>query len=114
MNFPNISFTLLSPFVSTSALKSKMSLSLFSSMGSFTSMPKKIPAPDADDDDVYYPENAEDLRTLLDRCSKQLMSLPPPIERSWTKLEEEVDEANSGEKVRVLQWNVLSQGEYKD
>ena len=78
-------------------------------MGSFTSMPKIIPAAESDDADVAYPSGKEDLPSFLSRCSAHLASLPPPIERRWRR-NVEAATANEGETVRVLQWNVLSQG----
>lgn len=107
-------------------------------MGSFTSMPKVSPAPDADDTDVDYGREREDLETFLNRCAAQLGSLPPPISRKWRKVissqvyngeqdgrlqltsfddistastaESRLLTSRSGsEKIRVLQWNVLSQ-----
>ena len=78
-------------------------------MGSFTSMPKVIPAADSDDTDISYPLGREDLNTFLARCSQQLGSLPPPIERKFRKVNGG-SSSTAGEKVRVLQWNVLSQG----
>ena len=97
-------------------------------MGSFTSMPKVIPAAsECDcDADVSYPRGREELPEFLARCSRNLGSLPPPIERKWTtkkrsninsNIIEDYDEhddeveSESCEKIRVLQWNVLSQGE---
>ena len=81
-------------------------------MGSFTCKSKVIPASDADDHDVYYPSGREDLSTFLSRCSQHLATLPPPIERKWKRRSRTSSEGDAvmGEKVRVLQWNVLSQG----
>ena len=79
-------------------------------MGSFTSMPKVIPAADSHDTDLTYPVGREDLETFLDRCAKQLGSLPPPIERNFRKVNNDTNIVCSEEKIRVLQWNVLSQG----
>jgi hypothetical protein len=87
-------------------------------MGSFTSMPKIIPAAESDDTDISYPLGREDLSSFLDRCSKHLSTLPNPIERTWSrKMIAKIDDAagknnceEAGEKIRVLQWNVLSQG----
>ena len=45
-------------------------------------MPKIKPAANADDNDVDY-GNLEDISTVLEKCQKQLESLPPPIPRQW-------------------------------
>ena len=96
-------------------------------MGSFTSMPKVIPAlSESDcDADVSYPREGqrEELPEFLARCSRHLASLPPPIERKWktrrsicnSKEENSAidNESESCENIRVLQWNVLSQGEFE-
>ncbi len=79
-------------------------------MGSFTSTPKIIPSADADDYDAEYASSGsrETAPEVLERCRRNLATLPMPIERSWSevnKLEKPV------ETFRVLQWNVLSQGE---
>ncbi|TRY73758.1 hypothetical protein TCAL_12530 [Tigriopus californicus] len=84
-------------------------------MGSFTSMPKIAPAPNSDDRDLAYPEEPEDLETTLARCSEHLAGLPEPIERSWSQPlqsksnEDQNADFQGGEKIRVLQWNALSQ-----
>lgn len=106
-------------------------------MGSFTSMPKVIPAAsecDCDADVTYPPPDArEELPEFLARCSRHLTSLPPPIQRKWINnsnninnssstnssssndderssvINEDNNASESGEKIRVLQWNVLSQ-----
>ena len=88
-------------------------------MGSFTSMPKVIPAAESEDADACYPRGREDLTQFLARCSRNLGSLPPPIERKWRRERRSSGgggsdsrvESEDSEKVRVLQWNVLSQGE---
>ena len=102
-------------------------------MGSFTSMPKVIPAASESDcdADVSYPREGqrEELPEFLARCSRNLSSLPPPIQRKWKNSNSDCDRDNSSdgiiedneehdevgsescEKIRVLQWNVLSQGE---
>jgi len=106
-------------------------LSLSRRMGSLTSMPKKIPCADADDHDAdYSPKDKESAEEALDRCRRHLNDLPPPIERQWRSAggravagdpelccsEGDDSAASSGneeddESLRVLQWNVLSQGE---
>ena len=87
-------------------------------MGSFTSMPKVIPAANVDDESeagVYpAPGQREPLQRFLERCRAHLDSLPPPIDRSLKNIDHDHNKDNAkfdgGEKVRVLQWNVLSQG----
>ena len=60
-------------------------------MGSFTSMPKVIPAASESelcDADVAYPREGERQALgefLRERCGRHLASLPPPIERRWIK-----------------------------
>ena len=103
-------------------------------------MPKVIPAAsecDCDADVTYPPPDArEELPEFLARCSRHLTSLPPPIQRKWINnstninnssstnssssndderssvINEDNNASESGEKIRVLQWNVLSQGEF--
>ena len=72
-------------------------------------MPKVIPGPDAEDLDLEYPQEQEDLESCLERCSQHLKGFPEPIQRKWIKSKEN-SEAIAGEDIRVLQWNVLSQG----
>jgi hypothetical protein len=57
---------------------------LFFRMGSFTSMPKIRPAPNADDTDVDYGNVGErvGLDVFLAKCKNQLGSLPPLIPRN--------------------------------
>lgn len=82
-------------------------------------MPKVKPGPDAEDTDLDYPQGREDVATCLKRCEDHLQGCPSPIDRAWlvpkatkTQQQEVTDAANpSGQKIRVLQWNVLSQGE---
>jgi hypothetical protein len=80
-------------------------------MGSFTSMPKVPPGPDAEDADLQYPEpNSEDVDSCLKRCSEKLAGMPGPIQRVWNRAESAQAAREGEEKIRVLQWNVLSQG----
>ena len=82
-------------------------------MGSFTSMPKAVPAADPDDEDVAYSAEKETVEDVLAKCEKNLAGQPAPIERVWVPKavpEAEAKKVRAGEKVRVLQWNVLSQG----
>lgn len=84
-------------------------------------MPKVSPGKDADDTDLQYPDGSEDLQTCLDRCAEHLTDLPRPIDRSWVGGGSSVSqdqhpsqlspETADGEKIRILQWNVLSQGD---
>eukprot|EP00095_Tigriopus_kingsejongensis_P005846 maker-scaffold697_size109876-snap-gene-0.26 protein:Tk05846 transcript:maker-scaffold697_size109876-snap-gene-0.26-mRNA-1 annotation:"Nocturnin" len=88
-------------------------------MGSFTSMPKIAPAANSDDRDVVFPEGKETIESTLKRCSEQLSGLPALIERTWRSTTSEdddssvedssQDEKTTGENIRVLQWNALSQ-----
>ncbi len=82
-------------------------------MGSFTSTPKVIPGAGADDTDAEYAaaprEGAED---CLRRCARHLGGLPEPIAREWTTEKECESNEKEEETFRVLQWNVLSQGEH--
>jgi len=126
------SYTIEKPFVPP-----KQILLYLVRMGSFTSMPKVIPAAsecDCDADVTYPPPDArEELPEFLARCSRHLTSLPPPIQRKWINnsnninnssstnssssndderssvINEDNNASESGEKIRVLQWNVLSQ-----
>ena len=96
-------------------------------MGSFTSMPKVIPAASESDcdADVSYPREGERQELgefLQERCGRHLASLPPPIERRWRTRNGDnrrrsegtsEDREDDAEKIRVLQWNVLSQGEFE-
>ncbi|GFY77570.1 nocturnin [Trichonephila inaurata madagascariensis] len=79
-------------------------------MGSFTSAPK-ILNDDTADNDLLLPPNLtwEDLKV---RCEEELTTLPPKISRSFHKVkysaksESKIDDP----KIRVMQWNILSQG----
>ena len=88
-------------------------------MGSFTSKPKVVPSSQgtAVDDDVTYPARDERVGDgaayARELASTRLGSLPPPLPRQWRKVGSATT-TKAGEKVRVLQWNVLSQGrEYR-
>ncbi|GFX77500.1 nocturnin [Trichonephila clavipes] len=78
-------------------------------MGSFTSAPK-ILNDDTADNDLLLPPNLtwDDLKV---RCEEELATLPPKILRSFHKVkysaksESKVDDP----KIRVMQWNILSQ-----
>lgn len=90
-------------------------------MGSFTSMPKVIPAsnpdPGTEAEGVYpAPGARESLEAFLARCQRQLGGLPGPIRRDLSQVQHREDDERflGGEKVKVLQWNVLSQGKDKD
>lgn len=78
-------------------------------------MPKKIASANADDHDVDYPPEGIHLGEFLDRCSAQMADLPPPMLRSWISGlcndDKNKNKEEEGEKIRLLQWNVLSQGE---
>lgn len=126
-NTPNqIDFTLVSDERNTSLFEQLLPRKFFpisqslseridEIMGSFTSQPKIIPAGDAQDTDVEYPQGREELKVFLAKCVEQLGDLPAPIERNWRKTTENAitnpslkGEAES-ETFRVFQWNVLSQ-----
>ncbi|GBL82558.1 Nocturnin [Araneus ventricosus] len=78
-------------------------------MGSFTSAPK-ILNDDTADNDLILPTSFtwDDLRL---RCEEELAGLPPKISRNFQKVkyssknEYKIDEL----KIRVMQWNILSQ-----
>lgn len=73
-------------------------------MGSFTSAPK-IPNEDAGDADVYFPDSMtwEELKRL---CEERLAGLPETLPRVLVDIGSFRDE-----KIRVMQWNILGQGE---
>jgi len=84
-------------------------------MGSFTSMPKIIPAPNSEDNDVDYGNGERvGLDDFLDKCRSQLGSLPALIPRTWRQRKNSsseglMDSFLNAEPIRVFQWNVLSQ-----
>jgi len=71
-------------------------------MGSFTSIPK-VKGQDNQDNDLEFPNLTED--ELLQRCTKELEGLPPPIQRKMTQFGVKKDQ----DSFSVLQWNQLSQ-----
>merc|ERR1712049_57404 len=94
-------------------------------MGSFTSMPKIRPAPNAEDQDVDFGSNRVSLEAFLKRCRDELGNLPAVIPRQsrqrTTSLSKDGNEGfyisnafalMNTEKIRVFQWNALSQGKY--
>jgi len=91
-------------------------------MGSFTSMPKIRPAPNAEDQDVDFGSNRVSLEAFLKRCRDELGNLPAVIPRQsrqrTTSLSKDGNEGfyisnafalMNTEKIRVFQWNALSQ-----
>ncbi len=75
-------------------------------------MPKKIPSSDAEDKDVNYPNGRIKLHEFMQQMIKpQLKSLPDVIPRNWRCIDENGDNKEDKETFRLLQWNVLSQGE---
>ena len=92
-------------------------------MGSFTSMPKIRPAPNADDQDVDFGPNRITLEAFLKRCRDELGNRPAVIPRQsrqrTTSLSKDGNEGfyisnayalMNTEQIRVFQWNALSQG----
>ena len=92
-------------------------------MGSFTSMPKIRPAPNADDQDVDFGPNRITLEAFLKRCRDELCHRPAVIPRQsrqrTTSLSKDGNEGfyisnayalMNTEQIRVFQWNALSQG----
>jgi len=73
-------------------------------MGSFTSKPKLAAEENPDLELDFPPTSAEQ---LLSRCQAQLGDLPPPFSRQWQHLTAEPGDGAG--RVRVLQWNHLSQ-----
>lgn len=80
----------------------------FRRMGSFTSAPKIANEDKADSDLELEPELEATRAGLLERCRRELASLPPQLKRSFTG---RYQPQPGPETVRVLQWNLLSQGE---
>lgn len=82
-------------------------------MGSFSSAPK-IPNPDDQDKDIDLPESMSK-QELLSFCDRELDSEDKLVERRFTPVSnrgghnEHIVPENSDSKVRILQWNVLSQ-----
>ncbi|KAL1457145.1 hypothetical protein WDU94_001806 [Cyamophila willieti] len=80
-------------------------------MGSFSSAPK-IPNKDAQDEDIDLPENMSK-QDLLSFCDRALDSEDKLVERSFSTVNKNLDcvddETCNDSKVRILQWNVLSQ-----
>lgn len=75
-------------------------------MGSFTSAPKIANEDKADSDLELEPQLEATRDSLLERCRRELASLPAQLKRSFTGRYQ----AQPGpETVRVLQWNLLSQ-----
>jgi hypothetical protein len=69
-------------------------------MGSFTSAPKMV-NDDVQDDDVDF-EGIHTVEDMLQRCRKELVALPPRIERNFPR-------DRPADSIRLLQWNILSQ-----
>ena len=90
-------------------------------MGNLTSAPSIVPSSCSDEDAEYCPGNGacrESHQDCLDRCGKHLAAagLPQPIERQWLDVHGPRDDDDVEEELRfrLLQWNVLSQGEERD
>ncbi|KAH7968656.1 hypothetical protein HPB52_010512 [Rhipicephalus sanguineus] len=77
-------------------------------MGSFTSAPKIANEDQADCDLEMEPQRPVTREELLARCRQELQSLPPQLKRNFTGC---YQEQPGSETVRVLQWNLLSQGQ---
>jgi len=78
-------------------------------MGSFTSAPK-IANEDVQDDDVDF----EDIRTEADmkeKCKRELAALPDRIPRMFDHARAQT--ATNSNKIRILQWNILSQCKFE-
>uniref|UniRef100_A0A8D8Y586 Nocturnin n=1 Tax=Cacopsylla melanoneura TaxID=428564 RepID=A0A8D8Y586_9HEMI len=79
-------------------------------MGSFSSAPK-IPNKDVQDEDIDLPDNISK-QELLSFCDRELDSEDKLVERRFStvnKNQDSVDEEPNDYKIRILQWNVLSQ-----
>ncbi|GIY96936.1 nocturnin [Caerostris extrusa] len=76
-------------------------------MGSFTSAPK-ILNDDTADNDLVLPSsfNWDDLRI---KCEEELAGLPPKIDRDFRKVRGSSTNESDELKIRVMQWNILSQ-----
>jgi len=78
-------------------------------MGSYTSIPAKA-AGDCQDNDLHFPQGTTPA-DLLNRCNQELKGLPAPLQRHFRhyQTDQQSTQDVSGCKVRVLQWNHLSQ-----
>ncbi|KAG8188756.1 hypothetical protein JTE90_012227 [Oedothorax gibbosus] len=76
-------------------------------MGSFTSAPRML-NDDHADNDLYLPSSLtwEDLRM---RCEEELSALPSKIVRKFHMVTSQDGSKKDDSKIRVMQWNVLSQ-----
>ena len=59
------------------------------------------------DSDLTFPKESE-ISGLLDRCEEELSLAGPPLHRTFSS----PGHHWHGDTLRVLQWNVLAQGEY--
>ncbi|XP_018898393.2 nocturnin isoform X2 [Bemisia tabaci] len=82
-------------------------------MGSFSSAPK-ILNEDTQDNDVDLPEKMS-REELIDHCEQKLEGSPRLVRRKFTPVHnmngnlEDKDKNSDDERIRILQWNVLSQ-----
>lgn len=81
-------------------------------MGSFTSSPAKLTKSDDQDEDLDF--STSNREELLDRCQDELDELPPALERGFSNVlpqhtSNDSSSQSSGIKLRVFQWNILSQ-----
>lgn len=75
-------------------------------MGSFTSA-NKVPNEDKADEDVMY-LTTSNWNELSQRCEVELNGWPSRIQRNF------VDTGPHGsDRIRIMQWNILAQGEFQ-
>lgn len=75
-------------------------------MGSFTSAPK-IPNEDTADDNIVWPDSMS-WSDIGKRCEQELLGWPQNISRDIVTVSE-----SGGDRIRLMQWNVLAQGKYR-
>ena len=78
-------------------------------MGSFTSSPKTGHNDCQDNDMIPIERDVNSIKSLLEKCHRELQHFPPLLLRTFCSLRRETDEL-SPSTFRIMQWNVLSQG----
>ena len=87
-----------------------MSVSLIVRLGSISAVPTSLESQDVQDDGVAFPAASMTAGEMELHCRQQLAGLPPLLTRRFTEYALPA-ELGGTDSIRVMQWNMLSQGE---
>ena len=86
-----------------------MSVSLIVRLGSIAAVPTSLESQDVQDDGVTFPAASMTTGEMELHCRQQLAGLPPLLIRQFTEYALPA-ELGATDSIRLMQWNMLSQG----